>query len=221
MNQRIAPILRTLIIVFGTFSQGGMIKAVMADESITATNMNSPETRSRIKAGYEYAKKQGIMLDLKHKNPALVGLGSYLVNAAGGCNDCHTYPSFAEGGNPYLHQALQINTSRYMAGGDAFGPFCSRNLTVDSSGKPAGMDQKTFLYVMRTGCDPDGANFDDPASCKLLQVMPWPANAQMTELDLKAIYEYLGAIPTAQPAANAECTPVQRHNLQQTTNAVR
>lgn len=207
MNKRIIPILSTIIIGFGAFFQGGMSKPVMADEPITSPNMNSTDTRSRIKAGYEYAKKQGIALDLKHKNPALVGLGSYLVNAIGGCNDCHTYPSFAEGGNPYLHQALQINTSNYMAGGAAFGPFCSRNLTADGSGQPAGMDQKTFIYVMRTGCDPDGANFDDPASCKLLQVMPWPADAQMTELDLKAIYEYLGAIPATQPAANAQCIP--------------
>jgi hypothetical protein len=207
MNKRITAILSTIIIGFGTFLQDGISKSVMADESMTTTNLNSPETHLRIKAGYEYAKKQGIALDLKHKNPALVGLGSYLVNAIGGCNDCHTQPSFAEGGNPYLHQALQINTSNYMAGGAAFGPFCSRNLTVDSGGKPAGMDLKTFIYVMHTGCDPDGANFNDPASCKLLQVMPWPANAQMTELDLNAIYEYLGAIPAAQPAANAQCIP--------------
>jgi hypothetical protein len=207
MNQKITSIFSTLTIIFSALSQGGMIKSVMADESMTATTLSSPETRSRIKAGYEYAKKQGIMLDLKHKNPALVGLGGYLVNAVGGCNDCHTYPSFAEGGNPYLHQDLQINTNHYLSGGAAFGPFCSRNLTADGSGQPAGMDQKTFIYVMRTGCDPDGANFDDPASCKLLQVMPWPADAQMTDLDLKAIYEYLGAIPAAQPAANAQCIP--------------
>jgi hypothetical protein len=31
---------------------------------------------------------------LKGKDPELVGLGSYIVNAQGGCNDCHTCPSY-------------------------------------------------------------------------------------------------------------------------------
>ena len=34
-----------------------------------------------------------VKLNLKHKDPELVGLGSYIVNAQGGCNDCHTCPS--------------------------------------------------------------------------------------------------------------------------------
>ena len=35
----------------------------------------------------------------------------------------------------------------------------------------------------------------------LLQVMPWPAYANMTEHDLRAIYEYLSAIPHAEPGS--------------------
>jgi hypothetical protein len=34
-----------------------------------------------------------VPLNMKGRNPDLVGLGSYLVNAVGGCNDCHTCPS--------------------------------------------------------------------------------------------------------------------------------
>src|SRR4051794_4815650 len=30
-----------------------------------------------------------VSLDLRGKNHELVGLGSYIVNAQGGCNDCH------------------------------------------------------------------------------------------------------------------------------------
>ena len=42
-----------------------------------------------------------VRLDLRDKDPELVGLGSYIVNAQGGCNDCHTCPSYAPGHNPF------------------------------------------------------------------------------------------------------------------------
>src|SRR5438094_6482828 len=42
---------------------------------------------SRIKAGFRIAP---VPLNFKGKNRERVGLGSYLVNAVGGCNDCHT-----------------------------------------------------------------------------------------------------------------------------------
>ena len=38
-----------------------------------------------------------VKLNLEDKDPELVGLGSYIVNAQGGCNDCHTCPSYAPG----------------------------------------------------------------------------------------------------------------------------
>ena len=49
----------------------------------------------------------------------LVGLGSYIVNTTG-CNDCHTHPNWANGGNPYLGQPEQINTAEYLSGGRQF-----------------------------------------------------------------------------------------------------
>ncbi len=42
---------------------------------------------------------------------------------------------------------------------------------------------------MRTGRDPDGSG-------RILQVMPWPVYSKMTDLDLRAVYEYLRAIPS-------------------------
>ena len=70
-----------------------------------------------------------VPLNMKGLNPALVREGSYIVNAHGGCNDCHTVPSYAPGGNPFLGEPEQINAPCYLAGGAAFGPFISRNLT--------------------------------------------------------------------------------------------
>ncbi len=124
---------------------------------------DNDESESRIKRGFAIAP---VKLNLVEKNRALVGLGSYLVNAVGGCNDCHTNPNYAPGGNPFLGQPKQVNVAGYLAGGRAFGPIISRNLPPDKL----------------------------PAH-RLLQVMPWPVFQDMTDIDLRAIFEYLRAIP--------------------------
>ena len=142
--------------------------------------------------GFEIAP---VRLNLAGKDWALVGLGSYLVNTTG-CNDCHTYPNWANGANPYLGQPEQMNTQGYMAGGRPFGPdpvnpniqVVSANITPDKNGRPAGLTLGAFLHVMHTGYDPD-----DPT--RLLKVMPWPLYRWKTDRDLTAIYEYLRAIP--------------------------
>jgi len=126
-----------------------------------------------------------------------VGLGSYLVNAAGACNDCHTNPPFAEGRDPYLGQSPKVNASRYLAGGMAFGPFVSRNLTPRANGRPANLTFEQFRIVMRHGYDLKGREpFVPSRSNDLLQVMPWPVYSHMRRTDLRAIYEYLRAIPS-------------------------
>lgn len=150
----------------------------------------------RIRRGYEITP---VPLDLRAKDPALVGLGSYLVNGAGGCNDCHTSPPFAAGGDPFLGQPKRVNTANYLAGGVEFGPFRSRNLTPRAETRlPAGLTYQQFRQTMRTGVDQKNRH---PEISPLLQVMPWPVYQSLTERDLRAIYEYLRAIPTAQPPA--------------------
>src|SRR4029077_17187392 len=69
-----------------------------------------------------------VTLNLEGKDIELVGLGSYIVNAQGGCNDCHTCPSYAPGHNPIPPPIFgvggdgQINAATYLAGGVDFGP---------------------------------------------------------------------------------------------------
>jgi hypothetical protein len=145
--------------------------------------------RSRIARGFAIAP---VPLDLHRKNRALVGLGSYLVNAGGGCNDCHTYPSYTHAGNPFAGAPKQVNQAHYLAGGAPFGPFRSRNLT-DVTDEHS-FDE--FLQIMRHGRDFDNAH---PQISPLLQVMPWPVYQDLTTRDLRAIYEYLSAIPAANP----------------------
>ena len=85
-----------------------------------------------------------VHLDLKGKDRELVGLGSYLVNAVGGCNDCHTNPPYAAGGDPFMGQPKKVNVDCYLAGGMQFGPFTSRNLTPEN-GLPEGHTYQEFL----------------------------------------------------------------------------
>jgi hypothetical protein len=142
---------------------------------------------SRIQRGYQIAP---VPLNLRARDRALVGLGSYIVNAQGGCNDCHTNPPYAAGGNPYEGQPKKINTAGYLAGGQQFGPFTSANITPDAHGLPAGLTWPKFRQTLRTGHDPDPST-----GGRLLQVMPWPVYQDMTDRDLHAIYEYLRSIP--------------------------
>jgi hypothetical protein len=178
--------------------------------------------QARIRRGLEIAP---VLLNLKGKNRQLVGLGSYMVNAVGSCNMCHsagTATEYASGGSPYFKgsPATVINQATYLGGGRTFAsqvagatpPLVSRNLTPDKSGLPVGgRTYAEFRVIMQTGVDLDHVhpNCSDPtitasSSCfpanlpyngDVLQVMPWPLLRNMTEHELRAIYEYLRAVP--------------------------
>lgn len=158
-------------------------------EGQKAGSSGDPEA-DRIAQGFRISP---VRLVVRNRNHDLLGLGSYLVNAVGGCNDCHTNPSYAAGHDPFQGQPKQVNAAHFLAGGQQFGPFTSANITPDENGLPAGLTLAGFKNVIRTGHDPD------PAGHGLLQVMPWPTYQNMTDNDLRAIYEYLRSIPHAEP----------------------
>lgn len=163
-------------------------------EGVPGTTPGADQDESRVARGFELAP---VPLDLTGKNPALVGLGSYLVNTLH-CSDCHTHPQFAPGGNPFLGEPEQINAENYLAGGRPFGPFTSRNITPRAgTGLPAGYTLEEFTHVMRTGEDLKNRH---PEISPLLQVMPWPWYKDLTDREMRAIYEYLRAIPSARRA---------------------
>jgi mono/diheme cytochrome c family protein len=145
--------------------------------------------KNEIKRGLAIAP---VPLRFKPSKKEQVARGSYIVNAQSGCNDCHTDPSYAKGGDPFAGEKEQINTANYLAGGREFGPFTSANITPDANGLPAGMTEAQFIQTLRTG--------HSPGQERLLQVMPWPVFGKMTDKDLKAVYAYLSAIPHAEPA---------------------
>ncbi len=127
---------------------------------------------SMIERGFEIAP---VPLNLEGKDPDLVGLGSYLVNAVGDCNGCHTGgnpPNFnyVAGRNPYFGQKPKVDPKVYLSGGQDFGPvgtptgsngyagpdMISRNLTPDKTGRPeGGHTLKEFKQIIRRGTDFD------------------------------------------------------------------
>ena len=127
---------------------------------------------NRIRKGETIAP---VPLDLAGKDRDLVFLGSYIVNTSG-CNDCHTNPSYAEGGDPFEGQPEQINVEGYLCGGMVFGPTISADISPDEDGLPAGLELDEFVRLLRTGEEPGGG---------LLQVMPWPVYGRCTRRDLR------------------------------------
>ena len=96
--------------------------------------------------------------------------------------------------------------------GSYVGPdIIARNLTPDKTGRPEGGHTfEQFKQILKDGTDLDRIHPtcteppEDPntATClpppvdgSLLQVMPWPNFQGMTDHDIRAIYEYLSAIP--------------------------
>ena len=157
---------------------------------------------SRIRRGFDVTP---VHLDLRGKNRARVGLGSYLVNAVGGCNDCHTCPTYAPGAahNPFIGGDGMLNAQGHLAGGVPFalGPnrtIHSANLTPDARGLPAGLTFDDFRMTLRTG--PDHEQMD-----RFLQVMPWPVFRNMIDGDLRSMDEYLRSIPSRETPAPGSC----------------
>lgn len=173
-----------------------LLSALAAAPSCTVDDEDTGTTApdARVARGLEITP---VPVDLAGRDRELVGLGSYIVNAQGGCNDCHTCPQFEPGHDPYQGEPMLENRANYLAGGRAFGPFVAPNITPDAEGRPAGLTRDELVSVMRTGRDPD-----DPG--RILQVMPWPVYGQMTDRDLAAVYEYLSAIPPASPGGTCQ-----------------
>ena len=99
---------------------------------------------SLIKIGFQIAP---VPLNLVGKNRDLVGLGSFIVNAQGDCNGCHTAggpPNFnyASGGNPYLGQPTRTDPTTYLAGGTDFGPAVPPSAAV--GGFPPGSQPPSY-----------------------------------------------------------------------------
>jgi hypothetical protein len=201
-------------------TSGSVVAAAFAGIAIGGMFFDSPRVQAddddkMVKIGLKVAP---VPLNMDGKNRELVGLGSYIVNVAQGCNDCHSAgppTQWATGGNPFFGQHPKVvNPATYLGGGRDFGQLIpgsaniiSRNLTPDKTGMPEGghtFDE--FVQIIQTGADMDhlhpacsgapNANcLPPPFDGSLLQIMPWPNLQSLSKHDLRAIYEYLSAVP--------------------------
>jgi hypothetical protein len=115
----------------------------------------------------------------------------------------------------------KVNSKTYLGGGRVFAPvsgppsppIISRNLTPSTkTGSPEGDHTfPEFLEILRTGKDFDHLHPNcsltvttncfppvPPFDGDLLQIMPWPGLKDLSDHDIRAIYEYLKAVPCIQ-----------------------
>lgn len=116
-----------------------------------------------------------------------IGIGSYLVNAAADCENCHS-PA----------------PNKYLAGGvvvplDATNFVVTRNLTPDPT---TGLKdtEAQFIQAERTGTDILNVG-------KALMIHPWLHERWMSTADLKAIYAFLKVIPPINNAYQSDVKP--------------
>src|SRR5271168_2585682 len=192
--QRLVKMASAAVLTLGVIALGGRLSTppgVQAQDNHHGDH-NGDEA-SLVRIGFEITP---VPLNLVGKDPWKVGLGSYLVNAVGDCNGCHTGggpPNFnyAAGGNPYFGQPTKVDPTTYLEGGTDFGPalppgfydpgyggylgpdIIARNLTPDKTGLPeGGRTLSQFKQILRTGIDFDKIH----PTCTDISPTPTPAN---------------------------------------------
>ena len=179
---------------------GALVLAGMSFRAVRVHADDGDGEESKIRQGFAIVPPF-VSLNMKGKDRALVGLGSYIVNAVGDCNGCHSLnppTEFVMGGNPYqflppsmtVHQHKQINPATYLGGGRDFGGFpamaspvhiISRNLTPDVTGRPEGGHTfSEFVQIMRTGIDFDQLHPTCPTNSP--QCLPYPFDGSLLQI---------------------------------------
>jgi hypothetical protein len=166
-TQRLVKMAAAAVLTLGVITLAGRLGTPLSVQAQNNHQGNHGDDReaSLVRIGFEIAP---VPLNLMGKDPWKVGLGSYLVNAVGDCNGCHTGggpPNFnyAAGANPYFGQPTKTDPTTYLEGGTDFGPavppvpgvypptdywlpsgpyvgpdIITRNLTPDKTGRAEG-----------------------------------------------------------------------------------
>ena len=105
------------------FVFAGVTIAVSVAILFAGRSLSSPraeddnDSESKVQKGFAIAP---VPLNLAGKNRELVGLGSYLVNAVGDCNGCHSQgPTTQYTSNPYFRSPFfkppkKVNAATYL-----------------------------------------------------------------------------------------------------------
>ncbi|ULQ53309.1 c-type cytochrome [Flavihumibacter fluvii] len=106
------------------------------------------------------------------KEDSSAAYGKYLVHSVGNCNGCHTKRTLSG----------EVIGELLAGGNEMPNGMVTPNITPDSSGRIFGWSQEKFIKRFRTG--------------KLIPYseMPWSSFQKMSDLELKAIYNYLQTV---------------------------
>lgn len=115
---------------------------LLGSQSARASDIPDTYTAQRIAAGYAATP---VPVDLRGKDPLLVGMGAYIVNTVGICNHCHS-------SNQYQKAGFPITTSDFSAqkGNPYFlpppnGPYAFFGETRPDGGAVFKIDPTTFV----------------------------------------------------------------------------
>ncbi len=142
---------------------------------------------------------------LSAADQAAFGRGSYLVNAVGSCNDCHSHPDRDMSPGATF---LDIHTDAYLSGGKVFevppalAPVLheTRSMSADLLGATHGFfNEPTATFATFDAILQYGMHIDDPVPTPLAWPMPWGHLRDMTLDDLSAVYTYLHVLATDSP----------------------
>ena len=140
-----------------------------------------------------------VPVDLANKSTLLAQRGAYLVRLIN-CQNCHSTVN-QKVGTDAAKDGWNVTPEYYLSGGKVQQGVKVANLTPDALGNPAGLSLKQFKAAVKQGV----SSID---SSKKLVSMPWYNYAEMTDTDVKAIYEYLRSIPAlAMGPATAPAAP--------------
>ena len=136
--------------------------------------------------------------------------GRYLVEAIGGCNDCHTpYKMGDNGPEPDMSRMLSGHpadapavtpvpaltgpwmasvSQTFTAWSGPWGISYTKNLTPDNDTGLGTWTEQQFIDTLRNGRERGRGR-------QLLPPMPWQDFRLMTDDDLKSIFAYLRSIP--------------------------
>jgi mono/diheme cytochrome c family protein len=135
--------------------------------------------------------------------------GKYVVEAIGGCNDCHTPYKMGENGPepdmsrmlsghpagisvtppPQLSGQWMASVSQtFTAWSGPWGLSYTKNLTPDNETGLGKWTEQQFIDTLRNGREQGRGR-------QLLPPMPWQSFRLMTDNDLKSIWAYLRTIP--------------------------
>jgi hypothetical protein len=106
-TKRLVKIAAGTVVTLSVIALGGRLStppSVEAQDNFH--NHGADDEASLVRIGFEISP---VPLNLEGRDPWKVGLGSFLVNAVGDCNGCHT------GGNPYFAQPTKTDPLTWKA----------------------------------------------------------------------------------------------------------